>query len=169
MQDPEREALIAEKLALVETWVKNFVRKNPNLWDLYDDLLQEANLTLVQQVDDFLTGKIGHLDPYLRQCVCTSISDHLRKDSVIPVRSKNPPRFEPARPGSFPVDPANPIGETYEALSLIAKDWRDRAILTAKLNGCEKISDVAKVTGFSRTTIRKRMDQMRARYEKVTS
>lgn len=162
----KRDELIKEHAPKVEMWVKSFVGKTGTSED-FDDLLSEAYVSLLETIDRYLDGKVRQLSAYARQSCCNAMYDYLRRRSLIPVRSKNPPVILHSASFVSP-DSGDPEFETWEAIRLVIKDWRDRAIVAAKLNGCKTDVAVAKVTGFSRTTIRGRIARMMRKYEKVT-
>lgn len=163
-----RDELILEYTPQVDRWVKGFIAKHPDLWDQYPDLLGEANLRLVEVVDSYMDGKIDNFSVYLRLSVMTAMTDYIRANSLIPVRSKSPPSIELNPPETaFAVDHHPDGREVFTVLLQCAKDFKDREILHAKAGGAT-MAEVMERTGLSRNTIKKRLARIGRLYEKAT-
>jgi DNA-directed RNA polymerase specialized sigma24 family protein len=135
----------------------------------------EAKLKMVAVLAEFpnvvekFDGKFDKLSAYIRLSTRTAMADFFRNDHVIAFpHSQNPPEIEASHPHAFmdetPVEP----DETLETLRKCARDDGDRSILAARIDG-GTLAETAKLTGFSRNTIRKRLARMRSRYENLTS
>lgn len=174
--DRQLEEIKTRSADLVTKWVGAHVNRRPNLQPLYDDLVGEAMVKMLEIVEkcgpDPLAQFEGNFDQfaqYLRLSIHTGIVDFIRQNSLIPVRSKTPPVFENCNPKQFvdhtPVEP----DETLETLRACVRDERDRQILESRLNDGGTFEETSARTGYSRNTIRVHLRRMRKRYEKMTS
>lgn len=165
-------------LVHIERWVGAQVRKNPGIQPYWDDLLAAAALKMLEVLDKFgpdplekFDGKFDKLSAYVRLSTRTAIVDFLRNQPIIRAPRYNPPAIcEHLKAGPTSDDPPTPLEdrEVEAILWACAKDDKDRAILMARWNG-GPLTETVEVTGISRNTIRKRLAQMLARYEKMTS
>jgi RNA polymerase sigma factor (sigma-70 family) len=163
----------------VRCWVKSFTAKRPEVSALYDDMLGDANLKLVETLQrfddpilDHFGGNFDKLSTYIRLSTWTSMTDTIRKSPVITEPHSKDERipvealmsFHPIAPEDDEHEPLTQ-SEALERLFETVQDTKDARILQAKLDGAKTAKDVSKVTGLSTTTIYRRLRVLRNRYE----
>lgn len=141
-----RELLFARFIPALRRWARG--RLPISARDLVDthDIVQEAALSTVRNLDGFTPADRGAFMAYLREAVHSKITDHIRRAHRRPAPIELP-ACQPAN-GETPLEHA--IGreriERYEsALSRLSVP--DRAVLTARLELQQSYDEIAQAIG----------------------
>lgn len=164
----DRDGLIEEQIPGVKDIIRGFVGRNPNFVGVADDLESVAMVKLIETVDRFFEENRkfdAYFRNYVRISIVTGVSDFIRNNETIRT-PKN--KWTPCEPLRWePLSDEEPLteNEVLNKLFNCIKDQKDAQIIKAKLDGAMTAKEVHKVTGFSVSTIHRRLRAIKKRYK----
>lgn len=163
-----REELIAENQDIVEGQIDYFLKVNPKLFWLRDDMRSEALLRLVQVVDLYLAGSVENFGGYLRQSVRRAIIDVIRSErSIQKPRAANASRvFVDLRNTAASENSRGGVRPTREQLDRLGLSPAQEEVFLLRLQGLS-YSVIAELLGISEKAVGDRAFRAKQKCQKL--